>query len=236
MTFSDIGLARDTLSAGSMAWAADWPRDCRPGTLDATTALAKYPDGLVPSGACLGIITANKRYGPYGGTSEEVQTLTEGGSGLTSFTITFSGQTTSSIDDDATAAEVQAALEALSNIAPGDVVVTGGPLGTGPMTVTFGGAYVNTNVAQMTTTPTGGTGTVTVATATAGGADIANDGRETGVGFLVGDKLVRAGQNVPISVYYAGRVFEDRLPANSGFDPAAKVELTPKITFDRIGA
>lgn len=41
------------------------------------------------------------------------------------FTLTFSGQTTDAIDYDATAAEIQDALEALSNIAPGDVTVSG---------------------------------------------------------------------------------------------------------------
>jgi len=127
-------------------------------------------------------ITASGLYGPYSVT-DEVQTLTEGGSGLTSWTITYSGQTTASIDDDATAAEVQAALEALSNIAPGDVTVTGGPLGTGPFTVTFGGTLADTNVAAMTTTPTGGSGTVVVATTTAGGTE-GSGGLETCAGLL----------------------------------------------------
>ncbi len=99
-------------------------------------------------------------------TTEEVQVVTEGGSGLTSFTLTFAGQTTGSIAANATAATVRTALEALSNVAPGDVVVTGSA--GGPYTVSFAGAYDDTNVAQMTATPTGGTGTVTVTTQTAG--------------------------------------------------------------------
>lgn len=94
----------------------------------------------------------------------EVQTATPGGSGLTSFTLTYAGQTTTSIAQGASAATVQAALVALSNLAPGDVVVTG----TGPYTLTFGGALAGTNVAQLTSTPTGGTGTMVVATSTAG--------------------------------------------------------------------
>jgi hypothetical protein len=153
-------------------------------TLDvsAFTPSVHYPNGYIPSGTPLAKITASGLYGPYSVT-DEVQTITEGGSGLTSFTLTYSGQTTASIDDDATAAEVQAALEALSNIAPGDVVVTGGPLGTGPMTVTFGGTLADTNVAQMTATPTGGTGTVTIATTTAGGAE-GTGGLETAAGLL----------------------------------------------------
>lgn len=101
----------------------------------------------------------------------EVQTVTIGGSGLVSFTLTFTGQTTGAISATASAAAVQSALEALSNLAPGDVTVTG--VSGGPYTVTFGGAYAGVDVAQMTATPTGGTGTVTVATSTAGSGFIA---------------------------------------------------------------
>lgn len=233
---SDLGVTKTTRRAGGPSWAGEFPVDCAPITLDADLVLAAYPDGIIPSGATLALVTATGRHAPYGGTTEEVQTLTEGGSGLTSFTITYSGQTTASIDDDATAAEVQAALEALSNLAPGDVVVTGGPLGTGPMTVTFGGTLANTNVAQMTTTPTGGTGTVTVATTTAGGADAGTGGTETAKGFLLGDKQVRAGRHVDAALYYRGRVYEDLLPSNGRFDPAARVELTPNIYFSKVGA
>jgi hypothetical protein len=98
--------------------------------------------------------------------ANEAQTVTIGGSGLTSFTLTYDGQTTASIDDQATAAQVQSALEALSNIDPGQVSVSGSA--GGPYTVTFTNGGMN--VPQMTATPTGGTGTVTVATATDGGS------------------------------------------------------------------
>jgi hypothetical protein len=98
--------------------------------------------------------------------TNEVQTITEGGSGLTSYTLTYSAQITTSITANAAASAVQSALEALSNIAVGDVAVTGSA--GGPYTVTFGGALASTNVAQMTATPTGGTGTVTINTVTPG--------------------------------------------------------------------
>lgn len=101
-------------------------------------------------------------------TTSEVQSVTEGGSGLTSFTLTFSGQTTGAIVAAATAAALQTALEALSNVDPGDVAVTGSA--SGPWNVAYGGQYAGVNVPQMTATPTGGSGTVTVATVTAGGA------------------------------------------------------------------
>lgn len=96
----------------------------------------------------------------------EVQTVTEGGSGLTSFTLTYAGQTTGSIAANATAATVQTALRALSTVGGNGVVVTGSA--GGPYTVTFTGGLAGTNVAPMTSTPTGGSGTVTVATSTQG--------------------------------------------------------------------
>lgn len=99
------------------------------------------------------------------GTAGEVQTLTEGGS-LTAFTLTFSGQTTASLVAASTAAEVQSALESLSNINPGDVTVTGST--SGPYTVRFGGQFAGVNVPALTSTPTGGT--VTVATTQEGDA------------------------------------------------------------------
>lgn len=103
--------------------------------------------------------------------TNEVQTATEGGAGLTSFTLTFDAQTTAAIVEPSTAVTVQAALEALSNINVGDIAVTGGgqPF---VYTITFlsGGQYGGTNVSQITSTPTGGTGTVTMATTVAGGA------------------------------------------------------------------
>ncbi|HVY78589.1 MAG TPA: hypothetical protein VG898_08800 [Solirubrobacterales bacterium] len=66
------------------------------------------------------------------------------------FTLTFSGQTTAAIQWNAAAAAVDAALEGLSNIAPGDVEVTGGPGPGTPWDVEFLGALAGTDVAQMT--------------------------------------------------------------------------------------
>lgn len=102
------------------------------------------------------------------------------------FTLTYAGQTTAPIAFDADAATVDAALEALSNIGPGDVTCGGGPLPDSFVTVTFTGTLASTNVAQMTADGTGLTGgtapaiaittttpglapSVAVVTATAGG-------------------------------------------------------------------
>lgn len=89
-----------------------------------------------------------------------------------SFTLTYDGQTTAAIAWNAIAAAVQSALEALSNVVPGDVVCTGGPLPGTPVVVTFGGQYAGQDVVQMTATPsfTGGTSpAVAVTTTTPGG-------------------------------------------------------------------
>lgn len=102
--------------------------------------------------------------------TNETQSITEGGSGLTSFTLTYNGQTTASIAASSTVAQITTALQGLDDIDPGDISVTG-PAGAsnGPWLVTFIGRLAGTNVPQMTATPTGGTGTVTIATPVPGG-------------------------------------------------------------------
>jgi hypothetical protein len=107
-----------------------------------------------------------------GAGTNEVQKVTITGSPTGgSFTLTFSGQTTSAIAYNATAATVQTALQALSSIGSGNATVTGGPGPGTAWTVTFVGALAQTDVAQMTATSslTGGTSpTVTVTTLTSG--------------------------------------------------------------------
>lgn len=108
--------------------------------------------------------------------TEEVQQVAiTGGPTGGSFTLTLDGQTTGAIAYNATAAQVQTALEALSNIDPGDVTVTGGPLPDTAVTVTFGGQYANTNVPQMTATSslTGGTTPAVTVTTTQEGGELA---------------------------------------------------------------
>lgn len=82
-----------------------------------------------------------------GGGTDEVQTLTITGTPTGgTFTLTFDGQETDPIDYDATAGEVQTALEALPNLTPGDVTAGGGPLPDTPVTLTFGGSLAGTDV------------------------------------------------------------------------------------------
>lgn len=92
-------------------------------------------------------VTQNSHIGPWN--EKQSITITGTPTGGT-FTLTYSGQTTAGIAYNANAAAVQAALEALSNIAPGDVVVTGGPGPGTPWVVEFAGTLAMTNVALMT--------------------------------------------------------------------------------------
>lgn len=204
-------LTTETIGTGNQTWLGSTHSiyNCQTVAADpALFTLAAYPDG-VPSGTPLGEVTATGLLGPYTGDStDEVQSVTEGGSGLTSFTLTYAGQTTSSLDDQVTATQMQTALEALSNIGVGNVLVTGSA--GGPYTVTFRGDLANTNIAQMTATPTGGTGTVTVATVTAGGADASADGREVLTGFLFTDQIAPPDGGWPMLDH--GRIKTDRLP------------------------
>lgn len=96
--------------------------------------------------------------------SDEVQqvAITGGPTGGT-YTLTLSGQTTAGIAFNASASAVQAALEALSNVNPGDVTCTGGPHPGSPVIVTFGGQYAGTDMTQMTGSGTGLTGGTTPA-------------------------------------------------------------------------
>lgn len=83
------------------------------------------------------------------GNLNEIQTVTISGvpTGGT-FDLVFDGERTALLPFNATAAAVQTALEALPNIDPGDVTVTGGPGPATPYVVTFGGQYGETSVAM----------------------------------------------------------------------------------------
>lgn len=70
------------------------------------------------------------------------------------YSLSYAGQTTSNLAYNANAAAIQAALEALSNLAPGDVVVAG----TGPYTFSFAGTLAAEDVELLSANATGLTG------------------------------------------------------------------------------
>lgn len=80
-----------------------------------------------------------------GANTPDVQTLT-GAAAVGTFTISFGvgvTYTTTALSGTATAAQVQAALQALPNIGAGGVTCTGGALGTNPVVCTFAGTLAN---------------------------------------------------------------------------------------------
>lgn len=142
---------------------------------------------ILQPGTVLAKITSGPDSGKVGpfqasGTAE-VQTITPTTVTAGTFTLTIVNpitgvsRTTAAIAFNATAADIQAALEALDNVAPGDVLAAGGPINTTAVTVTFYGTFIG-NPAQMTVDNTALTGTLAVTTTTAGVAGAA-DGRQT---------------------------------------------------------
>lgn len=195
-----------------------------------------YPDGYLRSGVTLGKVTTGTLsglYGPYGGLANEVQTFNLGAASAGTFTITFQGSTTGNIAYNATPAVVQAALEALPNINPGDVTVTGGPLPGTDVTLTFSGQYAGVNVSPITIDGALTTGeTITIASPTAGGsAGLAT--LDTMVGHLFDDVKVRNGAGRAVgALYWNGIVVEARLPAGHGLDAAGKVDVAAHIRYE----
>jgi hypothetical protein len=134
--------------------------------------------------------------GTPGGGTDEVQTITIGGTPTGgSFKLGFDGEVTAAIPWNATnatlIAAVDSALEALSGIGTGGVVVAAGTLtaGIGTMTVTFsGGAVTKKAVSTLTVVNNSmtGTGPPTIAVAeTTPGVDAAFRG--VGKGTIVSD-------------------------------------------------
>jgi flagellar hook protein FlgE len=92
---------------------------------------------------------------------DEIQTISSTATGGT-FTLSFGGQTTSALNWNSTAAQIDTALEALSTIGAGNVNCAGGALPT-DVTVTFAGTLAGQDAALITvdnTNMTGGTASV----------------------------------------------------------------------------
>lgn len=193
------------------------------------------PRNVLKSGLPLGKVTATGLYAPYAGPTSEVQTVTITGTPTGgTYTLTFSGQTTTAIPYNATAAQVKAALEALSNIAAGEVTVTGGPHPGTAMSVTFSGQFLGDDVAAMTASAaslTGGTTpAVVIATPTAGGAATATDGTETLAGFLCTESMFATGSTKTSgALLWFGEVFAAKCPIP--FDPTDVASVAPGVNI-----
>jgi len=104
------------------------------------------------------------------------------------FKVIVEGDETGNVKYNATAEELQTALNKLGAIDTGDVVVTGGPgdaTGTKPYVLSFGGQYTGANSPTVTTDVSGleeGTKTAAVTTTTAG-ASVNPDAVQRGTGL-----------------------------------------------------
>ena len=165
LTFASETSANRNYTSGSaiLGYPVDWPSSPIPVVtyegdnryeIEFTDSVGSANVGAVTSSATwsaaqgrFDIAVTVTTEGTAGGDEVQTITLTPTPTGGT-FTLTYDGQTTSAIAFDASAATVDAALEALSNIGAGDVAVTGSA--GGPWTVTFGTALADTNVAEMT--------------------------------------------------------------------------------------
>lgn len=106
-----------------------------------------------------------------GGVNAVQQVAITGGPTGGTFTLTLGGQTTAAIPYNATAAQVQTALVALSTISAGGVVCAGGPLPGTPVSVAFAALNAIQPVATMTHADslTGGTSPAVAVTSTTTG-------------------------------------------------------------------
>lgn len=134
-----------------------------------------------------------------GNGTNAVQTLTKGGT-ITggTWTITFGGETTGAINASATAQEVQAHLERLAGVRPGDILVTGGPINTTALVLTFQGglsAKVVPAVTVTTTSLTGTSPTITPSMTTTGapGTNVDSLGRGAAPGAWIWELEARNG-------------------------------------------
>lgn len=192
------------------------------------------PRNVLKSGLPLGKLNSTGLYAPYSGPTSEVQSVTVTGAPTGgTYTLTWSGQTTAAIPFNATAAQVKAALEALSNINAGDVVVAGGPHPGTAMTVTFIGRFMGDDQPQMTATGslTGGSSpAVAIATSTAGGGASASDGTEVFAGFLAFEAMFAPGSTKTSgALLWYGEVYAAKCPIP--FDPTDVASVAPGVNI-----
>src|SRR3954452_6567291 len=97
--------------------------------------------------------------------TDEQQTLRITNATGGTFTLTFNGQTTAPIAYNATGADIDAALEALSNVGANQIQTSGGPVNTANLNVFFRRNFHEKDVSQLTANTSGLTGTTTPAIA-----------------------------------------------------------------------
>lgn len=235
---TDISLRGDTFFNEDQRWMGNGGRPIgapRSIVLDRSgfDLVNVFPNGFIPSGIALARVAATGLYVPYVNATSEVQTLTRTSTGGT-VTLTVDGEVTAAIDASAagfTAAAVQAAVNALSNVDDEHTIVVAGADG-GPLTLTFGGLWAGENMPAVVVDNTSATGgTVTVAETTAGGAE-SPAGEALGRGLLFASVAYdRASTgDIAAALFWSGEVITNRLPTGHGVDAAFMAD-TPHIAY-----
>jgi hypothetical protein len=136
-------VALSSIGAGNVACAGGpLPGTAVTVTFQGTLGFAAQPPMTVPTNNLTGGTNPAPAiaHTATGSGVNDVQTLSLGGAPAGgTFALAFGGQTTTAISFNATAAQVQSALQALSSIGSGNVVCSAGPL-PGNVTITFIGA------------------------------------------------------------------------------------------------
>ena len=165
------------------------------------------------NGTVVGLVTASS--------ASDIQTLTQASATGGTFTVTFgfgTVYTTAPIAYNASAATIQAALQALPNIGSGNITCTGGALGSAGVVCAFAGPLANQPQPVLAINNAGLTGSgaaVTVAHTTQGVASGSlepylstnTDGSQTPVGILV----------VEVSTDPQGDVTYGPIPVGNGY-------------------
>lgn len=174
--------------------------------------------GTIPKAAAVTRNSSTGFYQAFAAPVSEVATITSAGTTTGgTYTITIDGEVSAAIAFDASNATILAALNAMSNIAPGDVVLSGGgALGvkTAPLVITFGGKYVGRDVAVSIQHSVTGGGSYGLVETTAG-VESANNGLDKICGFAWPDAiLLQAGGEVIGQVMFEGTIHRDDIPLN----------------------
>jgi len=144
----------------SMVWNLHKIEPYFSGPTSATMSVMLQPNSTYTAGLILGQVTS--------AAVNAQQTLTQAATGGT-MTLSYGGQTTGTLNWNATAAQVQAALSALTNVGSGQVTCTGGPLNSTPVVVNFTGQLAGMPVTAITVNAGNLTGgTLSIAQTTAG--------------------------------------------------------------------
>lgn len=163
---------------------------------------------------------ATQKWVVWASATSEISTITANATTATdgTFTISVDGETTAAIAHDANAAAIKAALEALSNIAPGDVTVVDADGGlaanSGSVTITFGGNWTGKAVV-VSADFTGLTGNDHTLAETQAGAD--SNGVNKIQGFLwPHEQALVADKEVQANVMLAGILHIDDVEVPAG--------------------